>query len=109
MGVILMVGLVVKNGIVMLDYADREREGGAAPVEAVYGAARVRLRPILMTTLCTLFGLLPLALGLGSGAELQKPLAIAVIGGLSVSTIVTLVFVPTLLVMLRPRRGGAAG
>ena len=56
-----------------------------------------------MTTLCTLFGLLPLALGLGSGAELQKPLAIAVIGGLSVSTIVTLVFVPTLLSLLHAR------
>jgi HAE1 family hydrophobic/amphiphilic exporter-1 len=64
----------------------------------------VRLRPILMTTLCTLFGLLPLALGLGSGAELQKPLAIAVIGGLSVSTIVTLVFVPTVLSTLHDRR-----
>ena len=63
-------------------------------------AGGIRLRPILMTTLCTLFGLMPLALGLGAGAELQKPLAIAVIGGLSVSTIVTLVFVPTLLSVL---------
>jgi multidrug efflux pump subunit AcrB len=69
-------------------------------------AGAVRLRPILMTTLCTLFGLLPLALGLGSGAELQKPLAIAVIGGLSVSTVVTLIFVPTILSTLR--RSGPA-
>ena len=61
----------------------RRRRGGASPIEALVEAGTVRLRPILMTTLCTLFGLLPLALGLGSGAELQKPLAIAVIGGLS--------------------------
>ena len=62
--------------------------------DALVQAGRIRLRPILMTTLCTLFGLLPLALGFGSGAELQKPLAIAVIGGLTVSTIITLVVIP---------------
>jgi len=87
----------VKNGIILIDYADRLSEQGVPKREALVRAGAIRLRPILMTTLCTLFGLLPLALGLGAGAELQKPLAIAVIGGLSISTIVTLIFVPSLL------------
>jgi CzcA family heavy metal efflux pump len=109
MGLILLVGLIVKNGIILIDYADRLVEAGVGTDEALVRAATIRLRPILMTTLCTLFGLLPLALGLGSGAELQKPLAIAVIGGLSVSTIVTLVFVPTLMsvVQTTSARAGA--
>jgi multidrug efflux pump subunit AcrB len=94
MGLILLVGLAVKNGIVMLDYAHRLHAEGTPFPEAVAAAARVRLRPILMTTLCTLLGLLPLALGLGAGAELQKPLALAVIGGLGLSTLVTLYAVP---------------
>jgi multidrug efflux pump subunit AcrB len=98
MGLVLLIGLVVKNGIVLLDYADRERERGAAAIDAVYGAARVRLRPILMTTLCTLFGLVPLALGLGAGAELQRPLALAVIGGLTLSTLITIYLIPALYV-----------
>jgi CzcA family heavy metal efflux pump len=94
MGLILLVGLVVKNGIVLLDYAHRLQEDGHPLIEALEIAGRVRLRPILMTTLCTLFGLLPLALGLGAGAELQRPLALAVIGGLTLSTLVTLYLVP---------------
>jgi CzcA family heavy metal efflux pump len=97
MGLILLIGLIVKNGIILVDYAEALGESGVPRQEALVRAGAIRLRPILMTTLCTLFGLLPLALGLGAGAELQKPLAIAVIGGLSVSTIVTLVFVPTLM------------
>src|SRR6185436_4768018 len=78
MGLILLVGLVVKNGIVLLDYVHRLHDGRAPLREALLEAAQVRLRPILMTTLCTLFGLLPLALGLGAGAELQKPLALEI-------------------------------
>ena len=105
MGLILLIGLIVKNGIILVDYADRLHEEGLDRREALVRAGAIRLRPILMTTLCTLFGLLPLALGLGAGAELQKPLAIAVIGGLSVSTIITLVFVPTLLSLLPERAG----
>jgi CzcA family heavy metal efflux pump len=94
MGFILLVGLVVKNGIVMIDYAHHLHAGGQDFGEAMRTAGRVRLRPILMTTLCTLFGLLPLALGWGAGAELQQPLALVVIGGLSLSTAVTLLAVP---------------
>lgn len=95
MGIILMVGLVVKNGIILFEYFER-LHGSMSITDALIQAGRIRLRPILMTTLCTLFGLMPLALGIGSGAELQKPLAIAVIGGLSVSTLVTLVVIPVL-------------
>jgi CzcA family heavy metal efflux pump len=94
MGLILLVGLVVKNGIVLIDYAHHLRDEGRPFTEALEMAGRVRLRPILMTTLCTLFGLLPLALGLGAGAELQRPLALVVIGGLTPSTFVTLYLVP---------------
>jgi CzcA family heavy metal efflux pump len=96
MGLVLLVGLVVKNGIVLLDYAERERLRGVPVREAVYDAARIRLRPILMTTLCTLFGLVPLALGIGAGAELQRPLALAVIGGLTLSTLITVYLIPSL-------------
>jgi CzcA family heavy metal efflux pump len=95
MGLILLVGLVVKNGIVLLDFAERRHADGMPIADAILEAGRVRLRPILMTTLCTLFGLLPLALGIGAGAELQKPLALAVIGGLTLSTLITLYLVPS--------------
>jgi multidrug efflux pump subunit AcrB len=84
----------VKKGIVLIDYAHRLEAEGHSFTEALEIAGRVRVRPILMTTLCTLFGLFPLALGLGAGAELQRPLALAVIGGLSLSTVVTLYLVP---------------
>ncbi|MEP7085974.1 MAG: efflux RND transporter permease subunit, partial [Gemmatimonadota bacterium] len=95
---------IVKNGIILLDFTElRMREQGEPLEVAIRHAAKVRLRPILMTTLCTLAGLVPLALGLGAGSELQKPLAIAVIGGLALSTPITLYLVPTLLVAIRGR------
>ena len=104
MGLILLIGLIVKNGIILLDFTElRMRHDGDRLEDAIRHAARVRLRPILMTTLCTLAGLVPLALGLGAGSELQKPLAIAVIGGLTLSTPITLYLVPTLLVAIRGR------
>jgi len=109
MGLVLLVGLIVKNGIILVDYADLIAEHEPDRTEALVQAGAIRLRPILMTTLCTLFGLLPLALGLGAGAEMQKPLAIAVIGGLSVSTGVTLIFVPALLSLVERRRPAPAG
>ncbi len=102
MGLILLVGLIVKNGIILLDFTRlRMRAEGIALEMAIREAARTRLRPILMTTLCTLFGLLPLALGLGAGSELQRPLALAVIGGLALSTPITLFVVPTIVVAIR--------
>ncbi len=104
MGGILLVGLIVKNGIILLDFTDHlMRDRGLSLEAALRDAARVRLRPILMTTLCTLFGLLPLALGLGTGSELQKPLALAVLGGLALSTPITLFLVPSLLMAIRGR------
>jgi multidrug efflux pump subunit AcrB len=96
MGLILLVGLVVKNGIMLLDFSEKLHAEGETFEAAIAHAGRIRLRPILMTTFCTLFGLLPLALGLGAGAELQRPLALAVIGGLALSTPVTLLAVPGL-------------
>ncbi len=104
MGLILLIGLIVKNGIILLDFTRHRMQTDGVDLETgIREAARVRLRPILMTTLCTLFGLLPLALGLGAGSELQKPLALAVIGGLALSTPITLFVVPVLLVAVRGR------
>jgi CzcA family heavy metal efflux pump len=104
MGLILLVGLIVKNGIILLDFTRYRMVHDNVPLEiGLRDAARTRLRPILMTTLCTLFGLLPLALGLGAGSELQRPLALAVIGGLALSTPITLYMVPSLLVLIRGR------
>ena len=104
MGLILLVGLIVKNGIILLDFTHHYMLTENEALEpALLEAGRVRLRPILMTTLCTLFGLLPLALGLGAGSAMQKPLALAVIGGLALSTPITLYLVPTFLVAVRGR------
>lgn len=103
MGIILMIGLVVKNGIILFQQVHllREQQHLTLP-EALAAAGRIRVRPILMTTLATLLGLLPLALGLGAGAELQKPLALAVIGGLSISTFLTLLVMPVLYSFAEP-------
>ncbi|MBI3894048.1 MAG: efflux RND transporter permease subunit [Candidatus Wallbacteria bacterium] len=94
MGCVLLVGLVVKNGILLLQEYEELLEQGVASNDALVMAGRIRLRPILMTTLATIAGLAPLALGLGSGAEIQRPLAVAVIGGLLVSTVVSLLVLP---------------
>lgn len=95
-GVIMLAGIVVNNGIVLVDYINILIAEGKEMREAIIIAGPVRLRPILMTTLTTVLGLVPLALGIGEGAETQAPMAIVVIGGLVLSTVLTLVFVPTL-------------
>ena len=95
-GAIILAGIVVNNGIVLVDYINVLRKEGKERLEAVTIAGPIRLRPILMTTLTTILGLVPLALEIGEGAELQSPMAIVVIGGLTLSTILTLVFVPVL-------------
>jgi len=93
-GLILLVGLVVKNAIILVDKVNQLREAGVAKREALVEGARSRLRPIMMTTLTAVFGFMPLALALGEGAEVRAPMAITVIGGLLVSTLLTLLVIP---------------
>ena len=102
-GLILLVGLVVKNAIILIDKVNQLREQGVAKREALVEGARSRLRPIVMTTLCTLFGFLPLAIATGEGAEVRSPMAITVIGGLLVSTLLTLVVIPVVYDLLDRR------
>lgn len=96
LGVIMLIGIVVKNGIVLIDYIRLCRERGMSAVNATVTAARSRLRPVLMTTLTTILGMIPMAVSHGQGAAMWRPLGIAVIGGLTVSTILTLLLVPVL-------------
>jgi HAE1 family hydrophobic/amphiphilic exporter-1 len=103
-GLVMLVGIVVKNAIVLVDYAILMRKRGMELHEAVLLTGERRLRPVLMTTLTTICGLIPLALSKGEGSETWNSLAIAVIGGLTVSTLVTLVLVPTVYVMFEERR-----
>jgi len=103
MGIIMMVGIVVSNGVLLVEYMNELRRHGLGLREAVMQGGRTRLRPILMTSLTTLVGLVPMALGIGTGSEANAPLARAVIGGLAVSTLLTLLLIPTLYVMLEER------
>src|SRR5215470_11849251 len=103
MGIIMMVGIVVSNGVLLVEYMNELRRHGLGVREAVIQGGRTRLRPILMTSLTTLVGLVPMALGIGTGSEANAPLARAVIGGLAVSTVLTLVLIPTLYLMLEDR------
>ena len=99
-GIIMLMGLVTKNGILLVDFANQQREGGASRSEALLTAGRIRLRPIIMTTVAMIFGMIPLALALGAGAEQRAPMARAVIGGLITSTLLTLFVVPVVYTML---------
>lgn len=105
-GLIMLAGIVVNNAIVLVDLINKLREQGMERMEAIAEAAQLRFRPIMMTTLTTVLGLLPMALGLGEGAEMRTPMAITVIGGLTVSTLLTLVVVPVMYALLdrRPDR-----
>ncbi len=96
LGGIMLVGIVVKNGIVLIDYTTLKREQGMGLIRASIVAARSRLRPILMTTLTTILGMVPLAVSHGVGAEMWRPLGVSIIGGLTISTIMTLIYVPSM-------------
>jgi hydrophobic/amphiphilic exporter-1 (mainly G- bacteria), HAE1 family len=105
LGGIILTGIVVKNAIVLVDYINLTRARGENLQQAIVNSGRSRLRPVLMTTLTTIFAMLPLALSSGEGAEIWRPMAISVIGGLLFSTLVTLMFVPTLYAVVERKRG----
>lgn len=103
-GIIMLVGIVVKNGIVLVDYVNLNRGRGMGVIQSVVSAGRSRLRPVLMTTLTTILGMVPLAVSTAEGAEMWRPMAITVIGGLTVSTLFTLVIVPTVYAIFAGRK-----
>jgi len=93
-GIVVLAGIVVNDAIVKIDYTNQLRKKGMGLRDAILESSRVRLRPILITTVTTAFGLFPMSLGLGRGAELQQPMAISVIGGLILATFLTLILIP---------------
>jgi len=99
-GIIMLLGLVTKNGILLIDFVNHARSEGKDRLSAILEAGRVRLRPIIMTTAAMIFGMVPLALAIGEGAEQRSPMAHAVIGGLITSTILTLFVVPAVYTLL---------
>ncbi len=107
MGAILLIGLDVKNGIILIEYIGQLRSAGVPLAEALVRAGRARFRPILMTSLTTIFGLVPLALGLGPGAQMQQPLAVAVIGGLIANMLLTRLLIPVGYLLLAEPATGA--
>jgi HAE1 family hydrophobic/amphiphilic exporter-1 len=105
---VMLAGIVVNDAIVKVDYTNQLRRSGMGVREAIMQASRVRLRPILMTTVTTALGLFPMSLGLGKGAELQQPLAISVIGGLILATFLTLILIPMAYEMAESKGGTEA-
>jgi HAE1 family hydrophobic/amphiphilic exporter-1 len=107
-GLILLMGLVKKNSIILVDYTNQLREEGRGLEEAILEACPIRLRPILMTSVATIAGAIPAALGLGPGAETRAPMARAIIGGIVLSTLITLVLVPVFYVLMERLRAASA-
>ena len=96
MGMIMIIGVVVNNGILLIDYAEKYRREQPDVAQALLTASRVRMRPIMMTTLATIFAFLPLALAIGEGSEMLQPLAVSMIGGMSLSMVLSLFVIPAL-------------
>ena len=96
LGFLMLSGVIVNNGIVFVDYVNQLREEGMQKQDALIETGRTRLRPILMTTMTTVLGLITMALGMGSGAEMLQPMAVVMIGGLTYATLMTLFVIPTL-------------
>ncbi|RPI68633.1 MAG: efflux RND transporter permease subunit, partial [Ignavibacteriales bacterium] len=99
-GLIMLIGLVTKNAILIVEFANQQQKRGLNLIEAVVEAATIRLRPILMTSFATIFGILPIAIGLGAGGESRRPLGLVVVGGMLFSTFLTLVIVPVVYILL---------
>jgi multidrug efflux pump len=99
-GLIMLIGLVTKNSILIIEFANQQRAQGHSFIEAVINASTIRLRPILMTSFSTIFGILPIAIGIGAGAESRRPLGLAVVGGMFFSTFLTLIIVPVVYTLL---------
>ena len=108
-GLIFLLGLLDKNAVLLMDYANQLRLAGKKRTEAILETGSVRLRPILMTTASTILGMMPLALGLGAGAELRQPMAVAIIGGLLTSSLLSLIVVPVLYTLLEDKWLGERG
>ena len=108
-GFIALFGVAVLNGLVLVGYIEERRRGGLSAAEAAYEGARVRLRPVLMTALVASLGFIPMAIASGAGAEVQRPLATVVIGGLVTATLLTLLVLPTLYAWMLGRRERRVG
>ena len=104
----MLIGLVTKNGILIVEFANQRKAQGMGVEEAIYGAAVARFRPILMTSLSTILGILPIALALGAGAESRVPMGATVIGGLALATVLTLFIIPAIYTYLTSKEARLA-